>query len=390
VKWKSIKLGELFASERRTVDPADFPREVFDLYSVAAYDAKIPVRLSGAAIGSAKQSVAQGDVLLCRIVPHIRRAWVVGSSNGHRLIGSGEWIVLRHKDIFPDFLKYFLLSDPFHSKFMLTVAGVGGSLLRARPVAAAEIDVPLAPLDEQRRIAAILDKIDMLRQMRCVAIGKLEFLTQSIFFEMFGDLFNREGRWKSKRLIDLLEAPLRNGLSPSNTGTIRGSVLTLSAITGRAFLPSAVKEATFHTKPPEDQTVDERDLLICRGNGNLNLVGKGYFPLSTMPSVLFPDTMIAARVSPCVMKKEFLAFVWNSYAVRSQVETLARTTNGTLKVNQTMLEGIELMYPPLAMQEEFSLRVRSIERLRKKSEAALEKADAAFESIQHRAFRGDL
>ena len=284
------------------------------------------------------------------------------------------------------YLYYWLRAN----KEYLVALGNGATFKEVSKEIVSRIEIPLPPLGEQRRIAALLDKADTLRQKRRIAVKKLDSLTQSIFIEMFGDASDYRERWRSRRLVDLLEAPLRNGLSPSNTGTIRGSVLTLSAITGQAFRPSAMKEATFHTKPPEDQTVDERDLLICRGNGNLKLVGKGYFPSSTMPSVLFPDTMIAARISHHVIKKEFLAFIWNSSAVRSQVETLARTTNGTHKVNQTMLEGIELMYPPLEMQEQFSLRVRSIERLRKKSEFAFGTADAIFDSIQHRAFREDL
>jgi type I restriction enzyme S subunit len=262
-------------------------------------------------------------------------------------------------------------------------ASVSIGNLRTIPVCAPSVH-------EQRRIAAILDHADALRQKRRLALQKLDSLTQSIFLDMFGDPINPDGRWETRRLIDLLEKPLRNGLSPSSTGTIQASVLTLSAITGSTFLPRALKEAAFHTEPPSDQTVDERDLLICRGNGNLKLVGRGFFPSSTMTSVLFPDTMIAARISPSAIRRDFLGFIWNSPAVRSQIETLARTTNGTHKVNQAILEGIVLIYPPLTMQEQFSLKVRSIESLRNKAESSLRSMNATFESLQHSAFEARL
>ena len=50
-----------------------------------------------------------------------------------------------------------------------------------------ELEIPLPPLDEQRRIAAILDKADALRRKRKRALDLLDSLTQSIFLEMFGD-----------------------------------------------------------------------------------------------------------------------------------------------------------------------------------------------------------
>src|SRR5690606_9653361 len=109
-----------------------------------------------------------GDVLLSKIVPHIRRCWVVGHDTpGQMQIGSGEWMVLGGVGIDPRYLSKVLVSDEFHVAFMKTVAGVGGSLVRARPAAVAEIEIPVPPsLDEQRRIAAVLDKVDALRRQR--------------------------------------------------------------------------------------------------------------------------------------------------------------------------------------------------------------------------------
>lgn len=151
-----------------------------------------------------------------------------------------------------------------------------------------------------------------------------------------------------------------------------------------------MKTSTFQSIPPADQTVDEADFLICRGNGNIRLVGKGYFPTARMPDVTFPDTMIAARVSPERIERSFLQHVWNTGAVRRQIETLARTTNGTFKVNQTMLEGIIFYAPPVSLQREFAHRVAAVEKLKAAQRASLAELDALFASLQHGAFRGEL
>ena len=63
----------------------------------------------------------------------------------------------------------------------------GVNLPRLSPKELASLEIPLPPLDQQRRIAAILDKADALHRKRKRAIELLDGLTQSIFLEMFGD-----------------------------------------------------------------------------------------------------------------------------------------------------------------------------------------------------------
>lgn len=252
------------------------------------------------------------------------------------------------------------------------------------------LGLPLPPLREQRRIADILDRADALRAKRRHALAQLDSLTRSIFLDLFGDPATNAKKWPLLRLSETLTIPLRNGLSPSHSGKVNAKVLTLSAITGSGFDGTAMKTSTFQSIPPADQTVDEADFLICRGNGNIRLVGKGYFPTARMPDVTFPDTMIAARVSPERIERSFLQHVWNTGAVRRQIETLARTTNGTFKVNQTMLEGIIFYAPPVSLQREFAHRVAAVEKLKAAQRASLAELDALFASLQHGAFRGEL
>jgi type I restriction enzyme S subunit len=178
-----------------SVDPSKHPREIFDLYSIPAFDSGEPDRIEGASIGSTKQIVLPNDVLLSRIVPHIRRAWVVSGNAGPRQIASGEWIVFRSQTVHPPFLRHLLVWDGFHAQLMRTVSGVGGSLMRARPAHVANIEIPLPPLPEQRSIAAILDQAEALRAKRRQSLARLDALTQSIFIEMFGDPLTNERGW---------------------------------------------------------------------------------------------------------------------------------------------------------------------------------------------------
>ncbi len=88
---------------------------------------------------------------------------------------------------------------------MNTVAGVGGSLLRARPEYVAAIEIPLPPLEEQRRIAAILDKADAIRRKRHKAIELTEQFLKSVFLDMFGDPVTNPKGWPSIALGELVD-----------------------------------------------------------------------------------------------------------------------------------------------------------------------------------------
>jgi type I restriction enzyme M protein len=142
----------------KTVDPRTAPDEMFELWSIPAFDAGSPELLRGGEIGSQKKVVSPGDVLLSRIIPHIRRGWVVReNSDGRRQIASTEWIVFSNPEVVPSFLRQLLVSDFFHVSFMQTITGVGGSLSRANPGAVGEIKIPLPPLEVQKEIVAEIE-----------------------------------------------------------------------------------------------------------------------------------------------------------------------------------------------------------------------------------------
>jgi type I restriction enzyme S subunit len=96
--WTSINLGEIAVQRGGSVDPKKFPTETFELYSIPAFDKGTPETVLGTEIGSTKKQVQTNDVMVSRIVPHIRRAWVVGPDNGNRQIASGEWIISRSSE----------------------------------------------------------------------------------------------------------------------------------------------------------------------------------------------------------------------------------------------------------------------------------------------------
>ena len=361
-----------------------------DIASIDQAEKRIrePKRLAVALAPSrARQQVQQGDILVSTVRPNLNAVAQVDSLTD--AIASTGFCVLRPDEhrLSSRYLFHWVKSPSFIDEMVRQATGASYPAVTDAIVKSSRI--PLPTMDEQRRIAAILDKAEELRAKRRAAIAHLDQLPQAIFLEMFGEPASNPKGWPTKSLAEVLAVPLRNGLSPSNSGSVMAKVLTLSAITGSGFNADAWKVATFSFPPPASQSVDRLDFLICRGNGNLQLVGRGHFPTTSMRDTTFPDTMIAARVCTRSIEPSFLEQVWNSNAVRSQIESLARTTNGTHKVNQTMLEGIRMIAPPIDLQRAYAACVETIDRAKAAHQFALAECEALFASFQNRVFTNE-
>ena len=364
-------LEELMATPQETVDPSLHPSEVFELFSIPAYDFKAPEVVEGSAIGSAKKCVEPGDVLLSRIVPHIRRAWVVPEASGHRQIASGEWIVFRSKKFNASYLQHLLVSDVFHTQFMNTVAGVGGSLLRARPAFVAKIEIPLQPLPEQKRIADILDKADAIRRKRREAASMADDVTPALFREMFGDPVSNEKDWPLRPFGEL--AANQDGRRKPVKASDRAQVQGEYPYYGASGIIDYVDSYLF----------DETSLLIAEDGANLlarstpvAFIASGKYWVNNHAHVVTENG--AARL-------RYLSTHLNLRSIRDFV-----TGSAQPKLNQANLNKIPIPYPPLSLQDEFDRRLDAVALIRAKQTDADTDADAVFNSLVQKAFSGGL
>jgi type I restriction enzyme S subunit len=256
--------------------------------------------------------------------------------------------------------------------------------------AAMTIPIVLPTLVEQRRIAAILDEADAVRRKRREALGLLDDLLRSTFLQMFGDPVTNPKGWAKRPIESIVLDGFRNGLSPSKTGEVAGRVLTLGAVTGARFNPNLAKDALFDTAPDSSQIVSSGMFLICRGNGNADMVGSGKFCKETPERVILPDTVIACRPDPELVHPLYLESVWASDLVRRQIDAGARTTNGTFKINQQVLGAVEVTLPAMERQDAFASVASRIGDIADDMRSNLAESETLFSSLLHRAFTGAL
>lgn len=381
-------LSEFAAKRRGSVDPKKYPEEIFDLFSIPAYDSGKPDRVVGSDIGSTKKIVEPGDVLISRIVPHIQRVWVVPEAHGKRQIASGEWIVFKDNRVVPEFLRHMLLAKPFHEQFMQTVAGMGGSLLRARPkeVERIEIPVPTDP-DEQRRIAAILDKADAIRRKREQALALADDLLKSTFLEMFGD--------PNTNPFDFPVRPLKNHADVKIGYPFQSKNYSESGIRlcrGANTLPSRLDWSDVRYWP-ENERSEFSDYQLAEGDVILALdrpwISSGLkvaqVSASDLPALLVQRVARIRCVNRAVSDFIYLALNHKSFWA------YCKPTETTVPhISPVELRDYPLIDPGPKRIQEFGKRVQSLSSITSKLNRELVWSENLFASLSQRAFRGEL
>lgn len=350
MSWPTISIREIMVKRGGSVNPSKFPDEAFDLLSIPAFDKGEIEVLPGSEIGSSKSCIEPGDVLLSKIIPHIRRCWVVPQKNNRRQIGSGEWIIFRSNKFDSNYLKHYLTSDGFHQKFMSTVAGVGGSLVRARPAQLEGYEIPIPPLEEQKRIAAILDKADAMRRKRQQAIELSEQFLKSMFLEMFGDPVTNPKGWDTQTLGELVE--IKSGATPSKSKPEFwcGDYPWVSPKDMKTVVIDDsidhVSESVF-VETSQKRIPDSSILIVVRG-----MILAHTVPICITNRELAINQDIKAF--SCSDKILPIYFLW---LLKSQHENLlskvSTAAHGTKRLDMEVLTSLRVMLPDIDIQEEF-------------------------------------
>lgn len=384
-----VDAGELMARRSGSVNPARFPDEEFELHSIPAFDAGMPEILRGDQIGSTKQLVAPNDVMISKIVPHIRRSTIVPEFTGRRQIASSEWIVFRGPQFFPDYLRHFLISNDFHARFMKTVSGVGGSLLRARPAEVAKIKIPLPPLAEQRRLAGLLSRAEGIVRRRREAQRKAAELVPALFLEMFGDPASNPKGWQMYRIDELLER-FEGGknLQAGDDESATYRILKISAVTSGRYIESESKPAPNDLIPAQSHFVRTGDLLISRANTEA-LVGATAIVDRTDGRTLLPDKLWRfVWRSDTAIEPRFALHLFQQPAIRNKLSQLASGTGGSMKnISQAKLKTLELPVPPIELQRQFAAKADAVRGIAAQQAAAWATAQATFDALLYQSFQ---
>ena len=249
-----------------------------------------------------------------------------------------------------------------------------------------KLKVSVPPLAEQRRIAAILDQADELRQKRQQAIEKLDQLLQATFIDMFGDPVDNLKGLETVALLDLCKK-ITDGTHQSPKWTTDGiPFLFISNIVDGEIDYSSQKfiDQVTYDSLTKSTKIELNDILYTTVGSYGNVA-------RVKSDQLFCFQRHIAHIKPSFDKvnPKFLEKMLSSYGVRRQADRLVRgVAQKTLNLKD--LKEIIVFNISLDEQNHFVQKCEVIESLKIKSKLALNQIDDLFKSLQNQAFSGNL
>jgi type I restriction enzyme S subunit len=331
-----------------------------------------------------------GDILFSHInsVEHIGKC-AVYRGIPEKLVHGMNLLCLRcnTSKLLPEFAKHLLRSSAFRTRLARFInkavnqASVSISNLKTIPVS-------IPPLAEQRRIAEVLDRSEALRTKRRASLAYIDTLTQTIFFDFFGDPTVNSHRWPTKALADLVRTDDTINYGVVQPGDDIDDGVPLIRVGD--LLDGSVNHRLLKRIDPTIEEKHKRSRL--RGDEILvSCVGSiGVIALADESVQGFNIARAVARIplSDAASRIFVAAYLQSDCVQRYFTNELRTVSQPTLNIKQ--LSETPIVLPPLDLQFQFAQRVATIERLKAAHNASLAKMDALFASLQHRAFRGEL
>lgn len=307
-----------------------------------------------------KQMVRENDVVVCASSGSLSVVGKAARSHGDFVGGFGAFLkVLRPgPEVDPSYFAHFFQTSEYRREVSRLAAGANINNLKNEHLS--ELSMPLPPLAEQRRIATILDKTDVLRNHRRRAIASLQDLARAVFFDMFGDPRNNTRGWPTNDFATTMrDATAGSPKVPRSAFQASGRYPVVDQ--GQQYIAGYVDDAALLCPVPTP--------VIAFGDHTRSV------KLVNFPFVLGADGVkVLAPRDPVTPK--YLAWLLRLAPVQS------------LGYSRHMRELKRMTFPtpPLALQEEFGQRISAIEFRIQQHENQLPLMDELVESLRHRAY----
>lgn len=265
--------------------------------------------------------------------------------------------------------------------------------LRLKQYLGAEVDIPDS-VDDQRRIAALLNRAEGLIAQRKESLRLLDELVRSVFLEMFGDPATNPKGYKTRLLSEFYKSPKEGTKTGPFGSALKKEEYTASGIpvwvmdniqAGGRFGEDGcyfIDDPTFDRL--RGYAVQDGDIIISRAG----TVGKMAVVRSSHKWSLMSTNLLRLRLNDKLRPEYFVALM-----------TICKGRVGRLKVGPDgafthmgtgVLDKLRFPYPPPDLQDEFIRFTRNVDKLRVPMHDSAKALEQLYGSLSQRAFRGEL
>lgn len=252
-----------------------------------------------------------------------------------------------------------------------------------------KIEIPVLSLEEQRKIAETLSKVDKLIAFREQQLAKLDELVNARFVEMFGDPINNPMKWIVSKIEDIA-AQEKNALKAGPFG---------SALKKEFYVKSGYKiygqeqvicgDASFGDYYIDEEKYKElKNCAVQAGDILISLVG------TYGKTLIMPDNYEAGIINPRLMKITlnknkvtpiYFKYYFESDALKASMD--ANTHGGTMGIlNLGIIRQMKIQVPPLSIQNQFAAFVERVDQQKQSAQKSLEKLELMKKALMQEYF----
>ena len=278
------------------------------------------------------------------------------------------------------YLYYFMLS---YIDF-LRLGSIGGVIKYIKLGDITEAIIPLPPLEEQKRITAMLDMAQTLIDLRKKQIAEMDELAQSIFRDMFGDPVRNEKGWEKRKLSCFIEFLTSGSRGWAQYYSDKGAFfITIKNVkNGKIHRDTVQYIDPPNTKEAVRTKVKANDLLISitADLGRTAVVDKQTADEQAYINQHLALVRLNDRIDPV-----FLASYLECEAGQAQFNT--RNQMGVKSgLNFNAIKSLLCLVPPIKLQQEYADDAQYVEKEKLKMSQGLALLEQNFNALMQQAF----
>lgn len=396
--WPRVTLGEVLCRSNETIDPlpdAEYREITVRLWGKGVIERG---RVNGLAISGRRFVAREGQFIASRIDARNGAMGVVPKVlDGALVTNDFPLFDVNRERALPSFLGWMSRTEGFVSLCLHASEGTTNRV-RLKEAAFLSHEIALPSLAEQRQVVAQMEGAQTQVVQALALCDDTERCAATLAHQAINGMVDSP-RWPREVLGTLLLEPPRNGISPKPEADRHGRpMLRINAVSsarGRLVEFDAAKVVTVSDVEAAPFEICEGDVFLVRYNGDIERVAKAAIARgvpATRP--VYPDKLMRLRVNQRRITPDFLVLALAARSVRSQVESLGRTTAGNIGINGTQVRSFAVPTPPLADQRALVAALDTaqaeVNALRASQAARRTELEALLPAILDRAFAGAL
>ena len=377
--WKTVKLGD-YITEYSVKNKSN---EDIPVYSVT--------NTQGFCTEYFSKDVSSKDKSNYKIVPRGCFAYNPSRIN----VGSVDWqryedrvIVSPLYNVFKvspelenQYLYYFLKSDIGHT--LITSKAEGSVRDNLKITMLAEFSIPLPPLEEQKHIAAVLDKCTALIAKHKRMLEKYDTIIKSRFIEMFGDIIQNTKNWELKSFTEIAKSRLGKMLdSKKQTGKEKYPYLANFNVQWFRFNLENLNEMDFSEADRIEFALKDGDLLVCEGGE----VGRCAVWHNQIENCFFQKAVHRVRLNMDLVHPDYMAYWFKFRSDFNSFDDIVGSKATIAHLTREKLKLLQIPVPPLSLQNDFAAFVQQIDKSKFAVQKSLEKAETLYKSLMQEYF----